>query len=98
MKVACKNSKHWKRSKRRNLIFIIEKLIKEIQNFDHSIMIVPPFRKVYSTRHQERKKQKINLLFDKLFAALNSESLTGKEEANRITLKLLKEIEKLPVQ
>ena len=61
-------------------------------------MIVPPFRKVYSTRYQERKKQKINLLFDKLFAALNEESPAGKLKADRITLKLLREIERLPSQ
>ena len=61
-------------------------------------MTVPPFRKVYSTRYQERKKQKINLLFDKLFAALNEESPAGKLKADRITLKLLREIERLPSQ
>jgi hypothetical protein len=98
MKVACRNSKHWKLSKKQNLIFTIEKLIKKFKNFEHSTMIVPPFRKVYSTRYQERKKQKISLLFDKLFAALNADNLAGKEEADKITLKLLKEIEKLPSQ
>ena len=61
-------------------------------------MIVPPFRKIYSTRQQERKKQKISLLFDKLFTALNVETPTGKLEADRITLELLREIERLPSQ
>jgi hypothetical protein len=61
-------------------------------------MNVPPFRKVYHTRQLERTLQKIQLLIVQLVVALNANSPAGKEEADRVTPDLLREIEKLPHQ
>ncbi len=61
-------------------------------------MDVPQFRKVYHTRQLEQIQQKIHLLIVQLVVALNANSPAGKEEADRVTLDLLREIEKLPPQ
>ena len=61
-------------------------------------MDVPPSRKVYQTRQLTRIQQKIHLLIAQLVVALNANSPEGKEEADKVTLELLREIEKLPPQ
>ena len=58
---------------------------------------VPPLRKAYATRRQQRIRlrlqQNIDLLFVQLAAALDANS---PEEADRVALALIEEIEKLP--
>ena len=61
-------------------------------------MDAPPSRRVYTTLELDQIQLQIHLLIVQLMIALNANSPEGQEEADRVSLELLEEIEKLPPQ
>ena len=60
-------------------------------------MNVPPFRRAYATRYQQRMHRNLQRTIDALFVLLSTALDTQQsQEADRIALLLIAEIDKLP--